>query len=113
MHTILAKNLRALMEAARCGLNTQAKVAAATNRRQGGAARGVDQTTVSRILRAEHRVQIDTLEAIAAAYELEPYQLLVPGLDPKNPQILRALSPEEENLYRALELARKGPAHSQ
>lgn len=113
MELILAKNLQALMAAARCGLDTQTKISKATKRKQIGAGRSIDQRTVGRILKAEHRVQIDTLQALAAAFELETYQLLIPGLDPKNPQILRALSPEEENLYRALELARKGPAHSQ
>jgi hypothetical protein len=103
---ILAKNLKALMEAnARRGLGTQMAVAEAT--RHKGAA--IDQTTVSRILRAEVKVQLDTLEAIARAFEVEPYQLLIPGLNPKNPQILRSLSPTEERLYKALEEARAKP----
>lgn len=103
METILAKNLAALMKASQL-LKTQQAVATATKR----AGKPIDQKTVSRILKAEVSVQLDTVQAIAAAFDVEPYQLLVPGLNPKNPQVLRALSPEEENLYRALELARRG-----
>lgn len=101
---ILAKNLAALMRA-NPELHTQQAVAAATKR----AGQAIDQKTVSRILKAEVSVQIDTVQAIALAFGVEPYQLLIPGLDARNPQVLRALSPEEENLYRALELARRGP----
>ena len=97
---ILASNLTALMAANKLRLGTQKKVAAATGNR-------IDQKTVSRIKNAKVRVQIDTLAALAQAFDLEPYQLLVPNLNPKNPQVLRVLSPAEENLYRALEEARK------
>ena len=97
---ILAKNLAALMRANKKELGTQGQVAMATGK-------VIDQTTVGRILKAKHKVQIDTLQALATAFGVEPYQLLIPDLDPKNPQILRALSKAEENLYKALEEARK------
>ena len=104
MEIILAKNLAALMHANPL-LKTQQAVAAATKR----AGKAIDQKTVSRILKAEVSVQLDTVQAIAAAFEIEAYQLLIPGLNPANPQILRALSKEEENLYRALDEARRLP----
>ena len=47
-----------------------------------------------------------TLDILATAFGLEPYQLLIPGLDPANPQILRILSASEQRLYEALEAAR-------
>lgn len=103
MERILAANLGALM-AAHPELRTQAAVAAATRK----AGLKIDQKTVSRILKADHAVQIDTLQAIAAAFGIEPYQLLVPGLNPTNPQVLRVLSPQEERLYSVLQEAMKG-----
>ena len=102
VQTILAANVRALMQA-NPSLKTQGAVADATRR----AGLAIDQKTVGRVLKASHAVQLDTVQALAAAFGVEPYQLLIPGLDPKNPQILRALSKAEENLYKALEAARK------
>lgn len=73
---------------------------------------GIKPTQLKRIIKGEHAVTMTTIQRIAAAYDLEPYQLLVPGLDAKNPQVLRAVGPEEERLYRALdealEAAKKG-----
>ncbi len=100
MEKILAANVKALMDANKMELGSQPKLAKAAK---------IDQTTIGRVLGAKHKVQIDTLEALAQAFGVEPYQLLVPGLNAKNPQVLRSLSTEEENLYRALELARKPP----
>jgi hypothetical protein len=101
---ILAANVRALM-LAHADLNTQMKVAEATRRASRGPT--IDQTTVGRILAAKHKAQLDTVEVLAEVFGVEPYQLLVPGLDAKNPQVLRSLSPAEERLYKALEEARK------
>lgn len=103
MEQILAANLGALMKAS-SDLRTQAAVSAAAAR----AGAKIDQKTVSRILNAQVAVQIDTLQALAAAFGVEPYQMLVPGLNPRNPQVLRVLSPTEERLYKALEDARRG-----
>jgi transcriptional regulator with XRE-family HTH domain len=97
---ILAENVRALMDANKATLGTQPKVAKATKGK-------LDQTTIGRVLAAKHRVQIDTLQALAEAFDVEPYQLLIPGLNARNPQVLRSLSPAEERLYKALEDARK------
>lgn len=65
----------------------------------------VSQQQMDRILKGQ-RIRVDTLERVARGYDLEPYQLLIVGLDPANPQVLRSLSPAEERLYRALEEAR-------
>jgi len=61
---------------------------------------------VRRLVAGEHAATTRTVDQIAAAFGMEPYQLLVPGLDPANPQILRILSPAEERLYMALQAAR-------
>jgi hypothetical protein len=62
---------------------------------------------LKRVIQGAHAVTMDTLQRIADGYGVEPYQLLVLGLDPANPQVLRALSPQEEALYKALEAARQ------
>ena len=70
---------------------------------------GMKPFQLQRITRAEHAVTITTLQKLANGYGVEPYQLLVPNLNPKDPQVLRVLSPEEERLYKALEAARQTP----
>lgn len=100
MEKILAENLAALM-AAHKDLDSQPKVAAATR----GA---IDQTTVGRVLKGQHSVQISTVEALAKAFDVEPYQLLIPGLNAKNPQVLRAISEKEERFYKLLADTMKG-----
>jgi len=72
---------------------------------------GMKETQLKRVIAGKHAVTMTTVQRIAESYDVEPYQLLVPGLDAKNPQVLRALSPEEENLYKALEAARKPGTH--
>jgi transcriptional regulator with XRE-family HTH domain len=101
--TIVADNIRALMRAGRNGLRTQAAIANAAKR----AGHELNQTSISRILNLAVAPQTDTLDALAAAFDIEPYQLLVPGLDPRNPQVLRVLSAAEARLYKALEEARE------
>jgi transcriptional regulator with XRE-family HTH domain len=73
----------------------------------------VSQQQMDRILKGQ-RVRVDTLEKLARGYGLEPYQMLIPGLNPADPQVLRSLSPEEQKLYKALQealddLRRLGP----
>lgn len=80
--------------AARPALDTVAKVAKASH---------VGNGTIQRIKTAEVACAIDTLHAIARAFELEAWQLMVPGIDPRNPPVLRQLSPEEAELYHRLQ----------
>lgn len=63
---------------------------------------GVGIATISRIINGETAATLDTLGMLAEAFGLEPWQLLVPNLDPTNPQILQAISPKEADLYRRL-----------
>lgn len=83
---MLAANINALM-AARPRLDTVKKVHAA-----GGPSTG----TVDRIRRAEIGTSVDQLDQFAAVFELEPWQLLVPGLQPNNPPILQNRAGEVE-----------------
>ena len=41
---------------------------------------GLDQTTVSRTLRASNAISIDKLDGLAEAFGMQSWQLLVPGL---------------------------------
>lgn len=89
---IIAGNLAALMDS-REDLNTIAKVAAAAR---------VGVATVHRVRRAEGACATDTLEAIARAFDLDAWQLLIPSIDPRNPPALRAMNASEAELYQRL-----------
>jgi len=65
---------------------------------------GVSQQQIDRILKGQ-KVRVDTLEKLARGYGLEPYQMMVPGLDVGNPQVLRSLGPQEEAIYAAMKAA--------
>lgn len=62
---------------------------------------GVDQRYIGRILAAESSITVDTLEKIAKAFDLQAWQLLVPGLDPGNPPV-NHITDAERRLYERL-----------
>lgn len=78
----LRRNLTALMDAAQDGLRS-----GPTGVLQLEAVTGVGKSTLYRILdsREKNPTQLDTLEKIAAAYNLQAWQLIVPRLDPLDP----------------------------
>ena len=88
---ILSANLKALM-ASHATLKTQAAV---------GKACGIDQRTVGRILNQEHSCGMNQLEAIAEAFDLLTWQLLVPNLNPKSPPVSE-FTKTERDLYKQL-----------
>lgn len=92
---VLAANLKRLM-ADHPDLGTQAALSKRCR---------IAQSTVARILSANQAAQIDSLEALAKAFRLEPWQLLVPDLDPRQPPLLRALNQHERELYERIALA--------
>lgn len=99
----LAANLRALM-AANPALGTTTAVEKATE------ANGmkVGKSTVDRLCKGKTPVNLDYIEVLALVFHLDPWQLMVPGLDPKSPPTLRSVSASEEALYKRLrELALK------
>ena len=67
---------------------------------------GMKVTQLKRVMAGKHAITMSTLQRIADAYHVEPYQLLMPGFDPVNPRLPRVLSPEDEIIYHALEKAR-------
>ena len=90
-HGVLSTNLRMLMEAS-LDMRSQAAL---------GKKCGIDQRTVGRILNEEHSPQLKQIEALASAFGLLSWQLLVPGLDPKNPPVCE-LTRVEKELYDKL-----------
>lgn len=64
---------------------------------------GLTQGSVSRILRGAQSPTEDMIAALAAAAGLHAWQLLVPGLDPRNPPVLREIGNGERELYERLE----------
>jgi transcriptional regulator with XRE-family HTH domain len=91
----LARNLATIMDRSPA-FDSQPKIAAKSK---------IGQSTIGRILRAEVPVTLDNLEALAKGLTLEPWQLLVPGLDPSRPPKLGEASlPTDERevleLYR-------------
>lgn len=74
----LAENLRNLMDA-RPDLDTIKKVV-----KRGGGSNG----TIGRMLQGDTSARIDAVADVAKVFGLEPWQLLVPGLDPAHPPTL-------------------------
>lgn len=89
-HPTLSSNLKALMEA-HATLRTQAAV---------GKAAGIDQRTVGRILNGSHNPTLKHIEALAKCFKLTSWQLLMPGLDPKNLPVAQTAA--ERALYDRL-----------
>lgn len=85
---VLADNLERLMKD-RPELDSSPKLKKKTK---------ISDGTINRLRRKETGATIDTIDAIASAYGLYPWQLLVPGFDPKSPPKL-GLSPEHQRIY--------------
>jgi len=84
---ILSKNLKALM-AATPALNTLPKITKA-----GGPPNGV----LDRIRRAQGACRIDSLAQLAGVFGLQPWQILVPDLDPARlPQLEMGVEAKNE-----------------
>jgi hypothetical protein len=92
--TTLAANLKALMRASQLYGSTPA-----IERRTAELGCKVGKSTVDRALREETTLNLDYLEAVAAVFGLDPWQLLVPGLNPDNAPVLRTVGAAEEVLY--------------
>ena len=57
---------------------------------------------VKRILNSDSSVSLEQIDKLAHELELAPYQLLIPDLDPKNPQVVRGATLDEQSLYRKI-----------
>lgn len=59
----------------------------------------VGQRTVSRILRGEQSPTLKVVEKLAGAFDLEPWQMLVPDLEPGNPPITKQVDDQQRQLW--------------
>ena len=95
---IIAKNIRTLLDAKFNEIDTQTKLAKKS---------GVVQKTISRILSCGISTSVECMDGIAAAFQLETWQLFVINLDPHNLPILGTLSEKQKALYKQLVQAAK------
>ena len=58
----------------------------------------LDARQIDRILKAQHAATVDTLDLIAEKIGCQPWQLLVPGMDPHNLPML-VMGERERELY--------------
>lgn len=58
--------------------------------------------TIARVRNSDAAANLDTLDKLASCFDLQPWQMLVPGLDPKHLPVLRSLSPAEAELFERL-----------
>ena len=92
MRTVMASNVAALMERHFKESRNRPKSLAE--------AAGVSTSTIQRVLSGEIGASLDNIEAIAAAFDLSVYQLLIPALDAANPQLVQGAVKNEERMYR-------------
>lgn len=63
---------------------------------------GTSLSTVQRVIGGKTSARTDTIDQLAEALGVLPYQLLIPSLNPANPQVVRGATKEEQELYRRL-----------
>lgn len=93
----LADNLVRLMHKDDAHTMTQAELARRSK---------VDQRYIGRLLKAEFNASVKVLERLARSFDLQPWQLLVPGLDPHNPPFNHVTEAEKRLYERLKEAAR-------
>jgi transcriptional regulator with XRE-family HTH domain len=58
--------------------------------------------TATRLKEQRTSVGLDVIDQIAVAFQVDPWQLLVPGMNPSNPPVLRQANDAERELYKRL-----------
>jgi transcriptional regulator with XRE-family HTH domain len=92
MRAVLGRNIKLRMEVRyHDKTNKPKELATAT---------GMSLSTVQRIMAGKTGVTLDNLEALAGALDLSAYQLLLPILDSKAPQLVKGAAEEEQRLFR-------------
>lgn len=93
---VVAANVRALMDRDE-ELNSNLKLGGKTK---------LGHSAISRILHGQN-ITLKSLEALGRVFELEPWQLLVPIVDPKNPPALKVFTEAEKAFYAKIDEAEK------
>ena len=98
--TVLAENIQKLMDSNPL-LSSLVKVAAEAKRK----GHTVSKNAVDTARKGANSATIDSVDAIARAFEMEAWQLLVPGMNPRNPPVLKSIGASEEAMYLKLRKA--------
>lgn len=61
---------------------------------------GVGFGTIQRIMQRKVGASLDNIESIANALQVQVYQLMLPNLDAKNPQVVKGATEAEQSVYR-------------
>ena len=100
---VLAQNLDALMQA-----SVHYRTTIALEKATDEIGLKVGKSTIDRALKCQTTLNLDYIEVIAKVFGLDPWQLMTPGLRPKNPPVLRSTGEVEDKLYRKMgELAKE------
>ena len=102
MRQVLAQNVRGLLEIHYRDATDRPRALAKDA--------GVSLSTVQRIINLEVGASLDNLEAVAGAFQLSAYQLLIPNLNSRNPQVVKGVTKDEERLYRLWKQALRNEA---
>lgn len=63
---------------------------------------GLSQSTIGRTLSGESSATVDTLDDLAKVYGLQPWQMLIAGLEANNPPVLKNMSKIEQEFYEKM-----------
>lgn len=92
MRSVLATNVAAVMELRLPGYPDKIRELA---RRA-----GMSRSSVQRMVQGQHGASVDLIERVAAALGVAAYQLLVPGLDASDPQVIEGAADAQVKAYR-------------
>jgi transcriptional regulator with XRE-family HTH domain len=91
MRAVLAANVRALTDHVFVAYPDRVKALVKAS--------GVSKAQVYRVLSSDSGATIDIIERLALALDVQVYQLLIPNLDAKNPQVIQGASAAERQMY--------------
>lgn len=98
MRHIVAENVRELMNLKFPEAGDKPKALSLATGKPGEG--GLSKSTIQRVLAAEIGASLDNLEAIADALDVSLYQLLIPALEVRNPQVVHGATKNEERMYK-------------
>jgi transcriptional regulator with XRE-family HTH domain len=99
--TLFRDNLERLM-AAHKDLNSQSALARQSK---------VGQTSIGRILAQEQSPTLDLVYKLARTFDLEPWQMLIEDLDPRDPPITKSIDERQRALFDRFRKAAQDLAH--
>lgn len=96
---VIARNVGALMRLYYDGSSNMPKKLAEDS--------GVGLYTVQRMVAGKSGCTIDSIEKVALQLGVSVYQLFIPNLNIRNPQVVQGATKEEERLYKQFDDAAK------